>query len=155
MKFVFVFPGRTREGYLDAGIRDYAGRLEHFVQVEIVPVREGSSGKIPAEVQKKQEAHLLLEKCSGASFIVALDPRGREMESQALAETLSAWEDRGLRTVYFVLGGHYGLHDDVLQKADLVLSLSRMTFTHEMSRLILFEQLYRCCMINNGRSYHY
>lgn len=155
MKFVFLFLGKTRERYLDAGIRDYAKRLERFVQVDRVTIKESSSRKMPADVLKKQEAILLLDKCNDASFIVSLDPGGKELDSKALAENITTWEERGLRTIHFVIGGHYGLHQDVLQKADFVLSLSKMTFTHEMTRLILLEQLYRGCMIKAGRNYHY
>jgi 23S rRNA (pseudouridine1915-N3)-methyltransferase len=153
MKFAFLYPGKTREKYLNDGIRDYAERLSRFVQVEFIITK--TSGGNTRELQKKQESDRLLEKCGDASMLVVLDPAGVEIDSEDLARRLSGWVDRGLRDIYFVLGGHYGLHDDILRRADLVLSLSRMTFTHEMSRLILLEQLYRCCMINAGRSYHY
>ncbi|MDW7771911.1 MAG: 23S rRNA (pseudouridine(1915)-N(3))-methyltransferase RlmH [Desulfobulbaceae bacterium] len=155
MKYVFLFPGKTRESYIVAGIRDFTERLERFVQVEFVITREGSAGKLPPNVLKKKEALMLLDKCGDASFLVALDPGGREPDSEGLAHIQANWEERGLRTIHFIIGGHYGLHEEILHRADLVLSLSRMTFTHEMSRLVLLEQLYRGCMINGGRSYHY
>lgn len=155
MKYVFLFPGKTREKYLDAGIRDYTKRLRRFVQVEFIIIKPTSSGNTPQQVQKKQETLLLLDKCREASFLVVLDPGGRETDSEGLARNMADWENRGLREIYFVIGGHYGLHEEILHKADFVLSLSRMTFTHEMTRLVLLEQLYRSCMINAGRSYHY
>jgi len=155
MKFVFLFLGKTRENYLDEGIRDYMKRLARFVQVECVIIKESVSKKIPENVLQLREADLLLEKCSDTSLIVALDPGGKEIDSEGLARVITSWEERGLRTIHFLIGGHYGLHDNVLQKAGLVLSLSRMTFTHEMARLVLLEQLYRGCMIKSGRSYHY
>lgn len=154
MKFVFLFLGKTREKYLDAGIRDYAKRLERFGQVEFIIIKERSPGKLPAEILKKQEAHQLLEKSRDAGYSVAFDPDGMELDSESLAKKMTSWEERGLRTIHFIIGGHYGLHQDVLHKADFVLSLSRMTFTHEMTRLIVLEQLYRACMIKAGRSYH-
>lgn len=155
MKFVFLFLGKTREKYLDTGIRDYLNRLARFVQVECVIMKETVSKKAPEEVVKLREADALLEKCSRPSFIVALDPGGRVIDSESLAGVITSWEEQGVRTSYFLIGGHYGLHWKVLQKADLVLSLSKMTFTHEMTRLILLEQMYRGCMIKSGRSYHY
>lgn len=155
MKFVFLFLGKTREKYLDAGIRDFTKRLERFVSVEIVILKEKSSKKLPQDVLKKNEAEQLLERCHNSSFIVALDPAGKEIDSEALADHVLKWEENGFRDVHFVIGGHYGLHNDILQKADFVLSLSKMTFTHEMTRLILMEQLYRGCMIKAGRNYHY
>jgi 23S rRNA (pseudouridine1915-N3)-methyltransferase len=155
MKFVFLFLGKTREKYLDAGISDYAKRLSRLARTECVVIRDSVSKKPPESVVKLREADLLLEKCGASPFIVALDPGGREMDSHGLARAVTSWEERGVRTVHFLIGGHYGLHENVLQRADLVLSLSRMTFTHEMSRLILLEQVYRACMIKSGRSYHY
>lgn len=155
MKFVFLFPGKTREKYLDAGISDYGGRLKRFVQVEFVIIKAAASGKTPPDIQKKQETLHLLDRCGEASFLVVLDPGGQETDSEGLARNMTAWEDRGLRDIYFVIGGHYGLHEEILHRADFILSLSKLTFTHEMTRLVLLEQLYRGCMINAGRSYHY
>lgn len=154
MKFIFLFLGRTSEKYLEAGISDYAARLERFVQVEVVVLRDKTARSLPPEQFRQQEARQLLERCADASWVVALDGGGRELDSPALAELLGRFEDAGHRNVYFLIGGHLGLHEDVLRRADLVLSLSRLTFTHEMARLILLEQLYRAWMIKAGRSYH-
>ena len=85
---------------------------------------------------------------------MALDPAGRTPDSAELAALLTAWEDRGAHTICFLIGGHLGLHHSVLARADLTLSLSRLTFTHELTRLILLEQLYRACTIRAGHNYH-
>ena len=154
MKFVFPFLGKTRSRYLEEGIRDYAKRLEHFVQVDILHLKESVPKKLPEKVFKEREAEQLLGACSQSSLVVALDPTGKEYDSPGLASLLSDWEDRGVRTVDFLIGGHYGLDPSVLSRADLAVSLSRLTFTHELTRLILFEQLYRAWMIKSGRSYH-
>ena len=155
MKFVFLFLGKTRERFIDDGIREYAKRLKRFVKVECILIKECSSGKIPEDVLKKQEARNILDKCPDSAFLVALDPGGKELDSVSLADIIATWGEGGQRTIHFIIGGHYGLHEDILHRADFILSLSRLTFTHEMSRLILFEQLYRSCMINTGRNYHY
>jgi 23S rRNA (pseudouridine1915-N3)-methyltransferase len=154
MKFIFLFLGKTREHYLELGIRDYAERLGRFVQTEIVVLKEKHNKNAAIDVVKRRDADLLLERCQGQSLKVALDPGGQNFTSEELAALFPAWEDRGVQTVNFLLGGHLGLHERVRQQADLVLSLSRLTFTHEMSRLVLLEQLYRGCMINAGRNYH-
>ena len=154
MKFVFLFLGRTSEKYLEEGISDYAARLGRFVQVEIMVLRDKAAKSLPPDQFRQQEARQLLERCADASWVVALDSGGRELDSPALADLLGRFEDAGHRSVHFLIGGHLGLHEDVLRRADLVLSLSRLTFTHEMARLILLEQLYRGCMIKAGRSYH-
>ena len=155
MKFVFLFLGKTREKYLDEGITDYVKRLGRFVQVDIVVIKESASKKLPDNVLKKRESEQFLAHCSTSSLVVALDPLGKEHDSIELADLVGKWEDRGVRTVSFIIGGHFGLHENVLNRADVVLSLSRLTFTHEMSRLILLEQFYRAWMIKSGRNYHY
>lgn len=154
MKFVFPFLGRTASNYLEDGINDYAGRLNRLVPVEIIVLREKAAKSMPENAFKQKEAEQLLSRCTDASFLVALDSGGRMLSSESLAQTISAWEDRGMRTIHFIIGGHLGLHGDVLSRADLVLSLSPMTFTHEMTRLLLLEQLYRACMIKSGLKYH-
>lgn len=154
MRFVFLFLGKTPHRYLAEGIDDFAGRLRRFVQVELVFLRKKTSTKLPRERFMQEEAKQLLDRCPDGSCLVALDAAGRQLDSEELAQQIDDWEDRGLGTVHFLIGGHLGLHRDVLGRADLVLSLSRMTFTHDMTRLILLEQVYRAWMIRSGRKYH-
>lgn len=154
MKFVFPFLGKTREKYIDEGIKDFENRLSRFVQVDIPVLKVKSPSNIPEERYKHQEAELLLSRINKPSLIVALDSSGQSLDSPGLASFIDNWEDRGIQTVYFLIGGHLGLHEDIVRQADLVLSLSKLTFTHEMSRLILLEQLYRAWMIKSGQKYH-
>lgn len=154
MKILIPFLGKTKEAYLDAGIRDYAGRLSRFAAVDLPVLRERHSRKDPDEVIKTIEAGLLLEQAAAANLRVALDPGGKTPDSFELAAMLTQWEDQGLGTVCFLIGGHLGLHRSVLDQAQVTLSLSRLTFTHEMTRLILLEQLYRAWTIKAGHKYH-
>jgi 23S rRNA (pseudouridine1915-N3)-methyltransferase len=154
MKFVFPFLGKTREKYIDEGIKDFENRLSRFVQVDIPILKVKSPSNIPEERYKHQEAELLLSRINKPSLIVALDSSGQSLDSPGLARFIDNCEDRGIQTVYFLIGGHLGLHEDIVRQADLVLSLSKLTFTHEMSRLILLEQLYRAWMIKSGHKYH-
>ena len=154
MKFIFPFLGKTKEKYLDAGIRDYAKRLSRFVQVEILVLKSRSPKSIPDTVFKQQEAELLIDKINSPSYVIAFDTKGQEVDSPGLARFIEDWEQNGLQTIYFLIGGHLGLHEDILKKADLVLSLSQLTFTHEMSRLLLLEQMYRAWTIKAGQKYH-
>ena len=154
MKFLIPLLGKTREPYLEAGIRDYAGRLSRFAIVELPVLKERHSRKDPDEVVKLHDAALLLEQAAIVGLRVALDPTGQSPDSGELASLLTAWENRGIATVCFLIGGHLGLHHSVLEQAELHLSLSRLTFTHEMTRLILLEQLYRACTIKAGHKYH-
>lgn len=154
MKFLIPLLGKTKEPYLEAGIRDYTGRLGRFVTVDMPVLKERHSLKTPDEVVKSHDASLLLEQGGVVGLKVALDPTGRSASSEDLAGLLATWENQGVGTVCFFIGGHLGLHRSVLQRADMILSLSRLTFTHEMTRLILVEQLYRACTIKAGHRYH-
>jgi 23S rRNA (pseudouridine1915-N3)-methyltransferase len=154
MKFFIPLLGKTREAYIDAGISDYASRLSRFAAVELPVLKERHSRKDADEVVKGHDAALLLEAAGIAGLRVALDPRGKTPGSEELAELLVGWENRGIGTICFLIGGHLGLHRSVLEQADMILSLSRLTFTHEMTRLILLEQLYRACTIKAGHNYH-
>jgi 23S rRNA (pseudouridine1915-N3)-methyltransferase len=154
MKFLIPFVGKTKEPYLDAGIRDYAGRLGRFVAVDLPVLKERHGRKDPDEMVKAAEAALLLEQTTSVGLCVALDPGGQSPDSEGLASLLTQWEDQGVGTVCFLIGGHLGLHRSVLARANVALSLSRLTFTHEMTRLILLEQLYRACTIKAGHKYH-
>lgn len=154
MKLLIPLVGKTREPYLDAGIRDYANRLGRFIPVALPVLRERHGRRDADEVIKAAEAAQLLEQAAAAGLCVALDPGGTSLDSEELAVLLTRWEERGIATICFLIGGHLGLHDSVLTRADLVVSLSRLTFTHEMTRLIVLEQLYRACTIRAGQKYH-
>jgi len=154
MKFVFLFLGKTREKYIDTGIRDHAKRLGRYLSVEIVVLKEKIIPSLTHDQQKERDGRLLLSRCKSGVIKVALDARGRQPDSMELADMVGGWERSGLGSVVFLIGGHLGLAPGVLQEADVVLSLSRLTFTHEMSRLILLEQLYRACSIRAGHTYH-
>ncbi|MGI6655569.1 MAG: 23S rRNA (pseudouridine(1915)-N(3))-methyltransferase RlmH [Desulfobulbus sp.] len=153
MKVRIPLLGKTRSAYLDAGIRDYSRRLARFVPVELPVLREQRHGRKEDGALKSAEAALLLEQAVGTHAVV-LDPGGEAVDSEGLARLVRAWTDRGVGTLCFLIGGHLGLDRSVLDRADHILALSRLTFTHEMTRLILLEQLYRAWTINAGHSYH-
>jgi 23S rRNA (pseudouridine1915-N3)-methyltransferase len=154
MKFVLLFLGKTREDYLDRGISDYADRLRRYVPIEIKLLKSKHAKNDSDRVIMSREAEQLLASAKSSSLTVALDPKGREYDSKELATVLEGWENRGLQTISFLIGGYLGLDKTVLDHADLTWSLSRLTFTHEMTRFILLEQLYRACSIKEGHNYH-
>ena len=154
MRVEILFLGKTRESYLAAGIKDYLKRLSHYLKVDIKTIREDRIKKgVPDKVIIEKQSKNLLQYVQDA-YLVCLDRTGRQLESPELAAQLEKWEMRGLKKISFVIGGPLGLSEEILQKADLVLSFSRMTFTHEMARLLLLEQLYRACTIKAGEKYH-
>lgn len=156
MRFFLPFIGKTKQSYLEEGIQDYAERIGRYGRVDLPILKEKNSKNVSDEVIKLQEAEVLLSKTQTLkrSVLVALDPAGKAVDSHQLAALLASWQDRGIDTAAFIIGGHLGLHKKVLQAADKVVSLSRLTFTHEMTRLILLEQIYRACTINAGQKYH-
>ena len=154
MKFILLFLGKTREGYLNQGISDYVDRLRRYVPVEIKVLKAKHAKNDSDRVIMGREAEQLLAYSKSSSLTVALDAAGKEHGSQELATVLEGWENRGLQTITFLIGGYLGLDKTVLAHADLTWSLSRLTFTHEMTRFILLEQLYRACSIKAGHNYH-
>jgi len=154
MKFILLFLGKTRERYLDQGIRDYSKRMQRYLPVDIKVLKEKHKKNDPDRVIMAREAEMLRAHTPPSSLTVALDSAGREHDSEGLAALLENWENRGVQTITFLIGGHLGLDRSVVKDADLTWSLSRLTYTHEMARFILLEQLYRACSIKAGHNYH-
>jgi 23S rRNA (pseudouridine1915-N3)-methyltransferase len=154
LRFEFLFLGKTREPYLAAGIADYARRLSRYVPTDIRTLKEQKIKKgEPENLLIERESETLLQGVQG-SYLVCLDRSGRQVNSLELAAQVAGWEMQGRKKITFILGGPLGLSAAILTKADLVLSLSALTFTHEMARLLLLEQLYRACTIKAGEKYH-
>jgi 23S rRNA (pseudouridine1915-N3)-methyltransferase len=154
LRLELLFLGKTKEKYLATGIDDYAKRLSRYLKVEIKTLKAGKAKK--GETEKfliEEESNTLLANVQG-SYLVCLDRTGAQMDSLELAAQFERWEMQGLKKISFVIGGPLGLSETILKKANLVLSISQMTFTHEMARLFLLEQLYRACTIKAGEKYH-
>lgn len=145
MKFLFVWVGRTRNKHWLALQEDYLNRLSHFVKFDILEIKEGKD--------KYQESKQILEVLNQKKFVVLLDEHGKSISSLQLAEQIQKWQNSGLKEIIFVLGGAEGVTSEVAQRANFSLSLSVLTFTHEMARVILLEQLYRAFTIMKGYPY--
>jgi len=158
MRLVLLWAGRTRDRNIGAAIREYIGRLDRYVTVEVMEVKEESAADRHSEkLAIRKECRKLREKIPQDSDVIVLDPAGREMSteqfSEFLAERFNASSSR-LRALTFVFGGHLGLDDETRKVADHSISLSRMTLTHEMARLVAVEQIYRGLSIIRGERYH-
>ena len=154
MRFELLFLGKTRETYLAAGIADYVKRLNRYIPTATRILKEGKVKRNePENLLIQRESDILLQNVQGTR-LVCLDRTGKQLESMALAEQIEKWEMQGQKKISFVIGGPLGLSAAILSRADLILSLSRLTLTHEMSRLLLLEQLYRACTIRAGEKYH-
>jgi 23S rRNA (pseudouridine1915-N3)-methyltransferase len=150
MRFRIIWTGKTRDARLRALIDDYAERLSHFVRCEVTEIREqGRTDKTGID----KETRRISDALRPASLTVLLDPEGAEWTSQELAEQLRKWEGSGIKEVAFVVGGPNGLAPELVSQADKRWSLSRLTLTHEMARVLLFEQLYRAFTIIHGLPY--
>lgn len=157
LSITIIVLGKLKESYWREAEKEYLKRLSGFANVTIRELKEMPFDEKanPETIKKKETEKIMaeLEKLPDA-IVFALDEHGKPMSSLALAENIAKWQRESSRFV-FVLGGPLGLHPDVLAKATQTLSLSNLTFTHQMARVILLEQLYRAAMISSGRRYHY
>ncbi len=150
MRFRIIWTGKTRDARLRALIDDYAERLSHFVRCEITELKEpGRTDKTGIDKETKRISDALRP----GSLTVLLDPEGSEWTSQQLAAQVRSWEGSGVKEVAFVIGGPNGLAPGLMARADKRWSLSRLTLTHEMARVLLLEQLYRAFTIVHGLPY--
>lgn len=155
MKLTLLFIGKTATPQLQELIEDYRQRLLHYVSFSIKVLPELKQTKNMTEQQQKQEeGKNLLREITPSDFLVLLDERGKEYRSIELSEQLQKWFAGG-KDLVFVVGGPYGFSKEVYDRADTLLSLSRMTFSHQMVRLFAIEQLYRSMTIIKGEKYHH
>jgi 23S rRNA (pseudouridine1915-N3)-methyltransferase len=154
LNITILMVGKTREGFIREGLEFYQKRLKPLVQLGLTSVREEreSAGLTP-ETIKSKEGERLQAQTPPKSYLVALDPKGREYTTEEFAEWLTRREFAA-RPLAFLIGGHWGLAAAVLAAADERFSLSRLTVTHELARLILLEQIYRAMTIKMGHPYH-
>lgn len=151
MIFRIIWVGKTRNGPLRELIEDYLGRLKRFTRCEIVEVREslGRNGRTGSA----DEASRILGALRPEAYNILLDVAGHEWSSHELAQQIEQWQNAGVREVVFIIGGAEGVTPAVTARATARWSLSRLTLTHEMARVVLLEQLYRAYTIIHGLPY--
>ena len=150
MRFRIIWPGKTKDARLRALIEDYTKRLSHFVRCEVTELKE--AGRVDKTGIDK-ETRRISDGLRPGAVTVLLDPDGAEWTSQQLADQVRSWETNGIKEVAFVVGGPHGVAPELVARADKRWSLSRMTLTHEMARVLLLEQLYRAYTIIHGVPY--
>jgi 23S rRNA (pseudouridine1915-N3)-methyltransferase len=156
MKTHLVMVGRTDEVWLSTGIDEYFRRIGRYVAFQDVVIQDVRKGKsMPEKIVKEKEGELILKKLSGGDILVLLDEKGKLHSSREFAAFMEKQMVGGVRNLFFVIGGAYGFSDDVYKRADFKVSLSKMTFSHQMVRLIFSEQLYRAMTILNNEPYHH
>lgn len=155
MKVKIIQVGKTKDAYMETGIQEFLKRLKSFADVEIVTLKEEKNTATFTVAQcKEKEAVEILRNLRSEDFVVVLDENGKEKNSKEFAELISKYKDLG-QSMSFVIGGPFGLTDAVRERANLVFSLSKMTFTHQMIRIFLLEQIYRGFCIIAGKEYHH
>ncbi len=155
MKLTLLFVGKTKEHFIQLGIDEYLDRLRHYVPVDI---KVAKNEKVGPKANKNRiiesECKNLLSKLSRRAYLIALDRTGQQLTSVEMAGYLMDLEHDATEEIVFITGGPLGLSPSLLKQCQRIVSLSRLTLTHEMSRLLLLEQLYRAYTIRAGHKYH-
>ena len=153
MKLRFVWIGKTKRLPIRELVREYLDRVGRFAPVEVTELRDRNEVGTDPRVILDKEAVDILARTTSDPFVVVLDERGRQLDSIKLAEMVERHRLGGTKQMTFVLGGHGGISDAVRKRADLVLSMSRLTLTHELARVLLLEQVYRAFTIIHDLPY--
>lgn len=156
MKITLLIVGKTEDAYLKQGIDKYLKRLKHYTKIDIAEIAELKNTKaLTEEQQKAKEAELILKKLLPTDYVILLDEKGLELSSSQFAAYIDKKAIGSVTNLVFIVGGPYGFDQAVYQRAIDKLSLSRMTFSHQMVRLFFVEQLYRAFTIIKGEPYHH
>jgi 23S rRNA (pseudouridine1915-N3)-methyltransferase len=156
MRLNLLCVGRLTLSYLNDGCAEFTERLKRYLPLSITELKEHKTGR-KQDLQRiiATEGENLEQRIPTGTFVIALDQRGKSMSSKQLADLMSDHMVRSIPEWTLLIGGPYGISESLRKRADLVLSLSDMTLTHQMARLLLLEQLYRCCTIIRNEPYHH
>ena len=158
MNISIISVGKLKEKYLKSGIEEYTKRLGSYTKINEIEVADEKApeqlSEADMEIVKKKEAERILAKISPDAYVIALAIDGKMKTSEQLAKDIESLMTYGRSKIVFVIGGSLGLHEEVLKRADEKLSFSKMTFPHQLMRLILVEQVYRAFRIMKGEPYH-
>lgn len=156
MKIVIIAVGKTSTGYVACGVEEFLKRANRYVPTELIVIPDVKSSKALSEdTQKQQEGRSIISALQPGDIVTLLDERGKELTSREFSLMIERRMVQGIKRLVFVIGGPYGFSNEVYERADSKLSLSRMTFTHEMVRLFFMEQIYRAMTIMRGEPYHH
>ena len=153
MKITLLWIGKTRNAHLKSLIEDYWKRLEHFCELSLREVQPARSATAKGRLTVL-EGEKLLARVDASDYVVLLDATGKSLTTETFATWLRTHRDQSTRNVVFVVGGHEGLSESLKRRANFCISLSPLTFTHEMARCLLLEQIYRAFSVIHGFPYH-
>jgi 23S rRNA (pseudouridine1915-N3)-methyltransferase len=153
MKVALLWVGKTNEAYLKEGMTIYAKRLKHYVSTEVIEIKDIKKFSDQDDLKDK-EGKEILNKLKPEDFVVLLDEKGKSLTSVGFSKLLSKHQVNGTRRMVFIIGGAFGFSVELYDRADQLLSLSAMTFSHQMIRLFFYEQIYRAFTIIRNEKYH-
>ena len=158
MKITLITVGKIKEKYFTDAIAEYAKRLSRYCKLDIVEVADektpdGASESLENQIKEK-EGERILSKIPDGAYVVALAIEGKQLDSEELADKMEKWNVNGVSHLVFIIGGSLGLTSKVLNRADFKLCFSKMTFPHQLMRVVLLEQVYRSFRIRNNEPYH-
>ena len=156
MKISFWSVGKNNEIYVKEGVEDFTRRISRYFKAEwnIIPMPK-NSGILPEMELKKKEGEAIMQLLTKDDYLVALEERGKQLSSEGLAEFIQARANESTKKIIFLIGGAYGIDEQVLKRANFKWSLSQLVFPHQLVRLILSEQVYRACTILKNEKYHH
>lgn len=156
MKIKLICIGKTDESYLKEGIEKYLKRLRFYSSIELILIPDVKNSKnLSQDLQRQKEGQNILKHIKNQDQLILLDENGKMFDSLGFSHFIQRKIDQGTSCLVFVIGGPYGFHQDVIQRAQEKLSLSKLTFSHQMVRLFFVEQLYRAFTIMKGEPYHH
>lgn len=156
MKILLLAVGKTTTPYINTRIENYLKRVGHYIPVDLQVIPDIKATKaLTEEAQKQREGTAMLAALQPGDVVVLLDERGREFTSREFSEYIDKKMVQGIKRLVFIVGGPYGFSPEMYSRANEKISLSRMTFTHEMVRLFFIEQIYRAMTILRGEPYHH
>lgn len=154
MKINMICMGKTNEEHIIEGVGVYLKRIQRYAAFTMISVQEARKG-LNREQQKIEEGQIILKKITPDDFLILLDEKGKEFDSVQFASFIEKHMVQSTKSMVFVIGGPYGFSNDIYERANFKLSLSKMTFSHQLIRLIFTEQLYRAFTIIRGEPYHH
>lgn len=158
MKITLITVGKIKEKYLKDAIDEYSKRLSKYCKLEIIEVADektlDNASDIVEDAIRSKEAERILKHIKDDAYVITLEINGKQLSSEELADKVDKLGVQGVSHIIFIIGGSIGLGKEVLQKSDFALSFSKMTFPHQLMRVVLLEQVYRSYRIINGEPYH-
>ncbi|HHW31836.1 MAG TPA: 23S rRNA (pseudouridine(1915)-N(3))-methyltransferase RlmH [Clostridiaceae bacterium] len=158
MQIKIIAVGKLKEKYLKEAVNEYLKRLSAYCKIEIVEIPEEKISDNPSKAEednvRQKEGQRIINAISERNYVISLDIKGKQLSSEELAEKIQDLALYGNSSIAIIIGGSIGLSQEVLERSDFRLSFSKMTFPHQLMRIILLEQIYRAFKINAGETYH-